>query len=244
MKSQSRVSICSMSSTIALVSSLVLLSAINGSASTVVVNAQSGPWAQALNPSLNYGVGDNLAPASVGVTAGDSVTISYVSGLTSSFAGVSPSVDANGYVGGPFGSGPDITFMPGFGGSGKPFPSFFINPTNVAPDIWLNELIGAFANASGVVVGNPFAVGNGPLTTTVPTGATQLLLGVNDDIFVGTAVDANGAPLPDNTGSLTISVTDNGLATPLPGALPLFATGLGALGLLGWRRKRKAAASA
>jgi hypothetical protein len=31
---------------------------------------------------------------------------------------------------------------------------------------------------------------------------------------------------------------------PLPGALPLFATGLGALGLLGWRRKRKAAAVA
>ena len=27
--------------------------------------------------------------------------------------------------------------------------------------------------------------------------------------------------------------------TPLPGALPLFATGLSALGLLGWRRKRK-----
>ena len=27
--------------------------------------------------------------------------------------------------------------------------------------------------------------------------------------------------------------------TPLPGALPLFATGLGALGLLSWRRKRK-----
>jgi hypothetical protein len=30
--------------------------------------------------------------------------------------------------------------------------------------------------------------------------------------------------------------------TPLPAALPLFATGLGALGLLGWRRKKKAAA--
>src|SRR5262245_35522357 len=27
---------------------------------------------------------------------------------------------------------------------------------------------------------------------------------------------------------------------PVPAALPLFATGLGALGLLGWRRKRKA----
>jgi hypothetical protein len=32
--------------------------------------------------------------------------------------------------------------------------------------------------------------------------------------------------------------------TPLPAALPLFATGLGALGLLGWRRKKKAAALA
>jgi hypothetical protein len=30
-------------------------------------------------------------------------------------------------------------------------------------------------------------------------------------------------------------------AVPLPAALPLFATGLGAWGLLGWRRKRKAA---
>jgi PEP-CTERM motif-containing protein len=28
-------------------------------------------------------------------------------------------------------------------------------------------------------------------------------------------------------------------ATPLPATLPLFATGLGAMGLLGWRRKRK-----
>jgi len=31
--------------------------------------------------------------------------------------------------------------------------------------------------------------------------------------------------------------------TPLPAALPLFATGLGALGVLGWRRKRKIAAA-
>jgi hypothetical protein len=33
-------------------------------------------------------------------------------------------------------------------------------------------------------------------------------------------------------------------AVPLPAALPLFATGLGALGLLGWRRKRKKDAAA
>ncbi len=31
--------------------------------------------------------------------------------------------------------------------------------------------------------------------------------------------------------------------SPIPAALPLFATGLGAFGLLGWRRKRKNAAT-
>ena len=39
----------------------------------------------------------------------------------------------------------------------------------------------------------------------------------------------------DISGETTVYVT------PIPAALPLFATGLGALGLLGWRRKKKAA---
>jgi hypothetical protein len=47
--------------------------------------------------------------------------------------------------------------------------------------------------------------------------------------------------------AMDVTFTDQGdvaSATPLPAALPLFATGLGAMGLLGWRRKRKAAAIA
>jgi hypothetical protein len=43
-----------------------------------------------------------------------------------------------------------------------------------------------------------------------------------------------------NTGIINFGVP---APVPLPGALPLFATGLGALGLLGWRRKRKAQAA-
>jgi hypothetical protein len=39
--------------------------------------------------------------------------------------------------------------------------------------------------------------------------------------------------------ALEITVPDGLSPTPLPAALPLFATGLGALGLLGWRRKRQ-----
>jgi hypothetical protein len=46
---------------------------------------------------------------------------------------------------------------------------------------------------------------------------------------------------PDGTGYLIVDYSD--VPTPLPAALPLFATGLGALGLLGWRRKRKNAAA-
>ena len=45
-------------------------------------------------------------------------------------------------------------------------------------------------------------------------------------------------------GSFSGSITPEVTTTPLPAALPLFATGLGGLGLLGWRRKRKNAAVA
>jgi hypothetical protein len=39
---------------------------------------------------------------------------------------------------------------------------------------------------------------------------------------------------------LAFQLTSSPTATPLPAALPLFATGLGVLSLLGWRRKRNA----
>jgi hypothetical protein len=61
----------------------------------------------------------------------------------------------------------------------------------------------------------------------------------------------NGALFEEATGPLvgfdaaqvgTWTVTET--VTPLPAALPLFATGIGGLGFLGWRRKRKAQAVA
>ena len=54
------------------------------------------------------------------------------------------------------------------------------------------------------------------------SGSTSTVNGGLADIFLGT-------PPP---------------TTPLPATIPLFATGLGAMGLLGWRRKRKAQTAA
>jgi hypothetical protein len=76
-----------------------------------------------------------------------------------------------------------------------------------------------------------FAGGNGSLIETFPLtqpGVAQFLM---TDIF-----GSGGG----NLGYQLLSGTDT---TPLPAALPLFASGLGALGLIGWRRKRKAQAA-
>jgi hypothetical protein len=42
--------------------------------------------------------------------------------------------------------------------------------------------------------------------------------------------------------SMTVDLPDGLYVTPIPAALPLFATGLGALGFITYRRKRKQAA--
>jgi hypothetical protein len=58
---------------------------------------------------------------------------------------------------------------------------------------------------------------------------------------LGYTIAANGDYFYSALGARggSVSVTP----TPLPAALPLFASGLGALGLFGWRRKRKSAAA-
>ena len=66
-------------------------------------------------------------------------------------------------------------------------------------------------------------------------------LGLPDRVFIiGTTIIelGNGTGSPDSFSDVSW-VTSTIAPTPLPAALPLFASGLGALGLLGWRRKRK-----
>src|SRR5580704_8032157 len=157
---------------------------------TVTVNATQGPWLQSLNPSFNYGDSSNTAPTAVGASsgipfgAGGAVTVTYVSGLVNVYPeGGFTATDANGYSG-------DATNNMVLGNGS--YPSYFISSSSYP--VYASELVGTFAN-NGVIVGNPFPVGDGPKTFTIPSGANQLLLGVDDNDFT------------DNTGSWQIKVT-------------------------------------
>jgi hypothetical protein len=78
-------------------------------------------------------------------------------------------------------------------------------------------------------------------TTALPTTlnlsdffSPQFLLEQDDSLATGASFGST---------ALVFDLTNVSVAseTPVPAALPLFATGLGGLGLLGWRRKKKAA---
>jgi hypothetical protein len=77
----------------------------------------------------------------------------------------------------------------------------------------------------------------------LPTlAASPTIAGLPISVTIGPGVYAlwyaavNGLPE-------TLLATSTPTVVPLPGALPLFAGGLVGLGLLGWRRKKKATAA-
>ena len=95
----------------------------------------------------------------------------------------------------------------------------------------------------GVVYGLVFGTGlYGASGTGVMTQNNGALAGFGIDTFFqfnsGMAIWKAAAW----DGTMRFTVGGNVSAVPLPAALPLFAGGLGLLGLLGWRRKRMAAA--
>jgi hypothetical protein len=81
-------------------------------------------------------------------------------------------------------------------------------------------------------------------TLTIIGGATLSFLDgttIWNIVVNGLTIGPNpGGPM---TANLTAQVSDAPGAAPLPASLLLFATGLGAIGLFGWRRKQKASAA-
>jgi hypothetical protein len=121
-------------------------------------------------------------------------------------------------------------------GAGAPVPWTFTGTgwTNVTGNTWV---LGSVIPGCGSE--------NEPTCEPVGTWTNSLLLPAAD-LGLVKILDSDGTTLSDvinfsNVGAEGSKITfASDPLTPLPGALPLFATGIGGLGLLGWRRKRKA----
>lgn len=158
---------------------LYSVSHVSSSGQSVAVLGTACPWSATPNPTMSVtGLypATGTAPASVAVVAGKTIRISYASGVASiggSFASYDSSgtPGTNGRTGGQIGSK-----IPG------------TNPFNA------HSLLGCFADAGGVIVDDPFYIGNS-FTAVVPVGATQLLMGMDD-----------GTTWSDNYGSWIMSV--------------------------------------
>jgi hypothetical protein len=207
---------------------LLSLSLIAGVASsahglTVVVDSHTTPWDPVLNPGFAYSTdGAPLPPvviddsSGISLAPGSEITVQWISGLVTCCGG-DPSVDANGHVG--FGDAKNANHN---------YPSQY---TPADWDTWVMALMGTFTDASGVIVGTPFEIGDFRVLT-VPVGASRLQLGINDDIWA------------DNDGAFDVAITN----TPESDTALLFAFGLLGLGMRrrakGYLRTRSITASA
>ncbi len=113
-------------------------------------------------------------------------------------------------------------------------------------DTWIMGLADVNSLGSNSFVYGPQPLlqnGTGNFLIDLPAGCNPFQTNCGAGIeaaFAGTGVEIFGPTgLTDLGGLWTTSLT----STPLPAALPLFAGGLGVMGLLGWRRKRKNAAA-
>ncbi len=180
---------CATNMTLARLSALKEQLAVPDTTGTVdgeyTVQGSTMPWlwaAGGLNSAYRFGIQDGTEPAIVSLAEvnakpGQTLIITYVAGQICIGPGW-PQTDANGARDG------------GAAATGRPLPSVYMQDHAIN----LSALVGAFTDKQGQLVAPPFAVGDGPASVIIPPGATQLQLGINDDIYA------------DNIGALTVSV--------------------------------------
>jgi hypothetical protein len=127
-----------------------------------------------------------------------------------------------------------------------PTASGVVGPS--ALDAFSSNLPAGYGPFSYAQLNNNISVGDvcGPGKCGISAGALAAVIFFSVDAsgvpsaLTTAAISTTSANFIDTKPTVTLVPTP---ATPLPATLPLFATGLGALGLLRWRRKRKARVS-
>lgn len=213
------------------------------------VPAGAGPWISNATTNTNAPFGASPgtpvilnATDGLALTPGAKITVSYVSGMwcINTYVSQSTCRDANGY--------PEYPTNDTLGGVyGTYAPSKYMD--SAAYPVAAMKLAGAFADSKGQMVGNPFPIGNGPLTVTVPDGAKQLQLGANDcdyitardyysplqvqvnQILMAVTVTATSTADPSKTASALVNATNDPNAK-LSGAYAFLFQGPGASGTM------------
>jgi hypothetical protein len=107
----------------------------------------------------------------------------------------------------------------------------WLGSTTGNPATWVTTVSGVVSYGTNGIPGSIWYNANGGPILGITSGAQWIFYG-----------DQSTALYSDLSIEIQ-STSSSSLGTPLPAALPLFASGLGAFGLLGWRRKRKKAAA-
>jgi energy-converting hydrogenase Eha subunit B len=172
----------------------------------------------------------------------------------------------------PGGSLPSSVYLPTVGTQSNGAPAYSFDITNVGGRTIYIDPASASGYIYSIGAGNPnfqsvtlpLIAGTNSYTIVLPDGQRVTVLadqsfnftsipgysgGVSTFEVLGINLISNVNPFDPEAFVTGLTFATNGNftgtmdpVTPLPAALPLFATGLGALGLFGWRRKRKNAA--
>ncbi|MGB0661183.1 MAG: hypothetical protein ACPGNV_13535 [Mangrovicoccus sp.] len=161
------------------------------------IPATTMPWKNPQNPNIAFGISDGQPPVVFGLRQCLDIDEGRYIKISGEYSGVSAGPDFA-----PVNSaeelGPIVNGDPGSTGAG--FPSRHTSTAQYYPsaegprDVALMELVGAFTEANGVVMGAPFAI-DPSVHHVVPAGAYFLQIGFNDDQFA------------DNTGYATVTVS-------------------------------------
>jgi hypothetical protein len=196
----------------------------------------TGPVVGCPNPCDSYAYNTDYSEGGITVrdviTGGTNSDAAVILNLTKDWGGIGNFnwyTAANGYTDIRLTNGAQIQTLQFLGGSGRAFPDA---NNRVAYQLLLHGLV----VGTGSLLDNTFCCGN------LGGGFYQAVTfsgGGFDEVRVqgDTGLDSF------NPNAFDVQALDNITATsvtPIPGALPLFATGLGVIGLLGWRRRRKA----